>query len=233
MTGACARCGVAYMVSPFNKGRQRYCSARCRNAALDTAVAEWRLCSGCARLYPVSRQAVRKGSYQRLHACAIPALEPREAICLTCLTVKAAGHMASAAHKRAAYRARFVPVEPHPTTCSQCGVTFVGKWQTQCPACSSEVHRRSRRRRRARIAAVPSKTYRAVDVYERDGWRCHLCGESTRRDGRWPHPKAPTIDHLVPISAGGGDTLANVATAHSICNTRRGASGPAQLRLIA
>ncbi|MBX3031925.1 MAG: HNH endonuclease [Chloroflexi bacterium] len=48
-----------------------------------------------------------------------------------------------------------------------------------------------------------------------------------------PHPKAPTVDHIVPISAGGADSLINVATAHFECNWRRSDGGNAQLRLVA
>jgi 5-methylcytosine-specific restriction endonuclease McrA len=48
-----------------------------------------------------------------------------------------------------------------------------------------------------------------------------------------PHPKAPTIDHIIPLSAGGDDTKANVRLAHFLCNSRRGNRGDVeQLKLI-
>jgi len=47
-----------------------------------------------------------------------------------------------------------------------------------------------------------------------------------------PHPKAPTIDHIVPLSAGGDDTKANVQLAHFSCNTRKNVGGSQQLRII-
>lgn len=47
-----------------------------------------------------------------------------------------------------------------------------------------------------------------------------------------PHPKAPTIDHLLPVSAGGDDVRANVRLAHFICNSRRGSGGIVQLALV-
>lgn len=48
-----------------------------------------------------------------------------------------------------------------------------------------------------------------------------------------PHPKAPTIDHVVPLAEGGADTAANVRLAHFICNSMRGnRGGGEQLALI-
>ena len=36
-----------------------------------------------------------------------------------------------------------------------------------------------------------------------------------------PDLLAPTLDHLIPLSQGGLHVLANVATAHFICNSRK------------
>jgi len=47
-----------------------------------------------------------------------------------------------------------------------------------------------------------------------------------------PHPKAPTVDHIVPVSEGGDDTRANVQLAHFVCNSVKGARGSQQLALI-
>jgi len=34
-----------------------------------------------------------------------------------------------------------------------------------------------------------------------------------------PHPKAPTIDHVIPLSKGGTHEPANVQLAHYYCNS--------------
>lgn len=47
-----------------------------------------------------------------------------------------------------------------------------------------------------------------------------------------PHPKAPTIDHVVPVSEGGDDTRTNVQLACFRCNSAKGARGSQQLALI-
>ena len=69
------------------------------------------------------------------------------------------------------------------------------------------------------------------DVGDRDGWKCHLCGKRVNPLIKNPDPKGPTIDHLIPIAAGGLDSFDNVALAHWSCNSARGARGLAQLRL--
>ena len=65
-----------------------------------------------------------------------------------------------------------------------------------------------------------------AEVYARDGGRCHICAEPVPRD-------QASLDHLVPISAGGEHSMANVSLAHRACNSRRGPGRtPAQMRLF-
>jgi 5-methylcytosine-specific restriction endonuclease McrA len=48
-----------------------------------------------------------------------------------------------------------------------------------------------------------------------------------------PHPKAPTIDHIVPLAAGGDDIKANVQLAHFLCNSvKSNQGGNEQLILV-
>ena len=69
-------------------------------------------------------------------------------------------------------------------------------------------------------------------VWLRDGARCHLCRKSVDLTLSGTLPEGPTIDHLVPISAGGTREPENLALAHRVCNVRRGNRGAAQLRLV-
>lgn len=91
----------------------------------------------------------------------------------------------------------------------------------------------SRHRRRAALKGVEVRPYADGDIYQRDGWRCHLCGRAIERRRAWPHPMSKSIDHLVPISMGGADVPENVAAAHLRCNMSRGNRGVAQLRWTA
>ncbi|MFD3741593.1 HNH endonuclease [Streptomyces sp. NPDC058629] len=93
-------------------------------------------------------------------------------------------------------------------------------WQQKC------------RRRRAAKRGGASETYTLVQIAERDRARCGLCGGRVAMKQRVPHPKAPTIDHVIPVSEGGDDTRANVQLAHFQCNSAKGARGSQQLALI-
>ena len=59
-------------------------------------------------------------------------------------------------------------------------------------------------------------------IYERDGWKCHICGDPVSREYDPHDPFSPTLDHLIPRAAGGPDEPNNLATCHAICNARRG-----------
>lgn len=111
--------------------------------------------------------------------------------------------------------------------CAHCGDYFV-RHSTTLPTrwCSP----RCRNAWKTRVHGLDGVDPR--EIFERDGWRCHLCGKLTDQTKIHPHPRAPTIDHLVPQSVGGGHDPANLATAHSLCNSIRRDQGTVQLALI-
>lgn len=88
------------------------------------------------------------------------------------------------------------------------------------------------RRRRAARRGGRSEAYTTAEIAARDRFRCQLCGGRVAMTKAVPHPKAPTIDHIVPVSEGGDDTRANVQLAHFVCNSVKGPRGSQQLALI-
>lgn len=82
------------------------------------------------------------------------------------------------------------------------------------------------RAKRYGCAYDPSVTLKKL--IERDGLRCALCGGLCDPDDKgWSEyfgPTAPTIDHIIPMSKGGGHTWGNVQVAHAICNCCKGDS---------
>ena len=120
--------------------------------------------------------------------------------------------------------------------CQRCGTGFVVDRGRGSPPryCSRRCRRADNRaRRRARKSgAYVTRVWRRR-VFERDGWTCHLCRRKVRRSAVVPHPLAPVIDHVVPLSAGGAHEPANCRCAHFICNSiKRDAGGGEQLLLI-
>ena len=99
-----------------------------------------------------------------------------------------------------------------------------------CRACADqaalESRRKSRRIRkgmdRARMRRARVEPVDPFKVFERDGWRCHLCGCKTPKEKRGTyHPKAPELDHIVPLSKGGEHSYRNTACACRACNAAK------------
>lgn len=138
--------------------------------------------------------------------------------------------------------------------CVECQRTFTqrthwGKPEVCCPACKParsarmrEEWRRSpaglsskraaKSRRRARIRGVEHEAIDPIKVFERDKWRCHICGCKTHKGKRGTcDPKAPELDHVVTLSEGGSHTWGNVACSCRACNASKGARSMGQLGL--
>jgi 5-methylcytosine-specific restriction endonuclease McrA len=69
-------------------------------------------------------------------------------------------------------------------------------------------------------------------VFERDKWKCHICGMKTMPALRGSNEdSAPELDHIVSLADGGSHTWANLACACRQCNGRKGAASFGQLHL--
>lgn len=60
------------------------------------------------------------------------------------------------------------------------------------------------------------------ELYERDSWTCYLCGHCVDREGDPNGNHAPSLDHVIPRSAGGSDDPENLRTCCRSCNSRKG-----------
>jgi hypothetical protein len=118
--------------------------------------------------------------------------------------------------------------------CEECGVLFVRRAGRVGRCCSARCRKRAGKRdRKHRLrAAGPANLITVRKLAERDGWVCHICGKRVGKSYNPQHDRAPSIDHLVPVSAGGTHTWDNVALAHRQCNWERSNEGVAQLRLV-
>lgn len=107
--------------------------------------------------------------------------------------------------------------------CRRCGVQFVGKqnYSGQVPCyCSKRCSTADTRdRRRAQKAGVTLTKGRRHRVFERDCWVCQICGDPVNRQTVVPALDAATIDHRIPLAAGGAHEEANWQTAHFYCNS--------------
>ena len=115
--------------------------------------------------------------------------------------------------------------------CAECGKPFENVYGVKNRVyCSSECMRRrnqriAKARRRARQRGLPHDSIDPIAVFERDGWRCHICGGLTVLELRGSiEPDAPELDHVVALANGGSHTWGNVACAHRRCNQDKGAA---------
>ena len=94
---------------------------------------------------------------------------------------------------------------------------------------AAKVHRRRNLTRDEAIGRANAKRRRWVRnlLIEKHRGACHLCGEQVdlRNENG---PRYATVDHILPLSKGGTDALANLALAHASCNQRKGARVPSQ-----
>lgn len=82
--------------------------------------------------------------------------------------------------------------------------------------------RANHQKRRALKSAVPAADIVPGEIFERDGWRCGLCGEGIDPAAAYPDPLSASLDHVVPLSLGGHHIPDNVQAAHLSCNVRKG-----------
>jgi len=88
-------------------------------------------------------------------------------------------------------------------------------------------------RHRAHHYGVDYEPVKRSAIYERDAWRCGICSLKVDSRLKYPHPKSPSLDHVIPMALGGGHTYINVQCAHLICNSRKSHHGTGdQLALI-
>lgn len=83
------------------------------------------------------------------------------------------------------------------------------------------------RKRRAHKASVISEAYTDKEVLEKYGSICHICGigidlSIPRKGKRANWGESLHIDHVIPLSKGGPDTLDNVRPSHAFCNISKG-----------
>lgn len=260
---ACLTCGELFEPRRSGGKPQVRCSARCRDRAAAKATriknAPMRVatCAECGERVThqergrprrfcgdeCKRRVSNRSARRRRLPIRDPHPEPR--ICLHCQATFAPrrrdqvycrpGCAQNASQKRRRNGGDLRQGVIFKKSCIECGEGFDAK-KINARWCSSLCRRRftGREESRRRGPVRPdSKPYTDLEIFDRDGWVCHLCGKPIDpKADRRTHIGA-TIDHLVPLSEGGADDPANVAAAHNRCNKAKGVRAMnEQLRLI-
>lgn len=224
----CATCGVVFTPSrPGGKAKR--------------AGTRWGVYCGRACQYEAQKKPAQPPKQKPVAECRV---------CGAAFTRRTAGHKTCSdacraevnrSSARVAFQLRYQASNPKtPRPCGECGEPFTpvyGTWRRRfcSDACMRRnVKRASKQMRRARKRGSDAEAVSALRVFERDGWRCHICTRKTPRAKRGTtHPRAPELDHIVPLANGGAHTYANTACACRECNGRKGATTYGQPSLLA
>jgi len=123
--------------------------------------------------------------------------------------------------------------------CAWCGGLVSSSMRSDAKFCSSACNSKAHASTR-KASTRAGLTNRSGDlislsyVGERDRWRCGICGGRVSKGLVHPDPRAPSLDHVVPLSLGGAPTdPTNLQLSHLRCNLRKGNTPTGeQLRLI-
>jgi 5-methylcytosine-specific restriction endonuclease McrA len=136
--------------------------------------------------------------------------------------------------------AEILAAKPLVRICIHCGVDMPQAMRADSKFCSEtcsnrahaitrKMHRRIGLAGRKKGAPLLERNY----IAERDKFRCGLCGGRVDMKLQHPDPLFGSIDHIVPLSRGGTNDLANLQLAHLRCNlSKNDRGGDEQLRLI-
>lgn len=256
MSVPCRGCGVLVVVG--RRGRlPRYCGARCRPpkikpkkiGAFVTAV-----CDNCGVSFSYTRSRARPRRWcsvscgnafnyrKRGYRSVLADVPPRRCvICGSEFMVKSRkARVCSGRCREILAGRRLGPIPPKP--CFKCGRPFTpktrrGKYCSKKCACAYKGWTESAKAhwqiRRARKRGVGYEYVKPVEIFDRDGWCCQICGVSVTRSCGVRDDRYATIDHIIPVSRNGPHNRRNLQTACWSCNSRKRASTVGQqLRLI-
>ncbi len=199
----CPECTSTFQQPEFGRPR-KFCSDQCKQRVGNRAQNRRRL--------PAPKQPDRQC------ACgAVFAPRRRDQICCTPTCAR------SQSQKRRYNGGERRQGAAFPATCLECATDFIAK-KAGTRWCSVRCRNRAARREasRRRGSNEGSVPYVDRDIFERDGWKCHLCKKPVDPTTPRTDPGGATIDHIIPRSLGGVDAPANVATSHWLCNRSKG-----------
>jgi len=129
--------------------------------------------------------------------------------------------------------------------CKQCGKEVAVEYPNKAKRfCSSKCARRfagasrnrlygRNHRERARRFGVEYEPIKPIEIFERDNWHCRICGRETPKELRGTiRANAPELDHIIPMSLGGGHVALNVQCVCRRCNIEKSNKDRAQLILV-
>ena len=223
-------CLVCHAPIPWRFGtgpQARFCSRRCRDRGRPIRATA---CAACSRSH-LGTSAHRRGfcskrcstTWRAAHRINDNLSDPdKNRNCATCEKSFRLKHL----RRKRRFCSRACMNAEATIICPECGdMTRRRLGARFCRRCARRSkNRASTIQRRARLRGVERSRVDPFVIFERDGWRCYLCGTEAPRHLRGQrHPWAPVVDHVIPLKAGGAHMPSNLRTAHRRCNGQKGA----------
>lgn len=257
----CAQCGATELPLTTAGKKAKYCSASCKwraqtlrrnpdSGTRRTNVDRTCTCNGCGKQYENKRRRTDgEGSSYCSRECAFADKAKAESsyiyagYCLCCgkpfVSRRARSFCSLACHPVREY----VSIAPAMRTCTTCGISFAApKAKTrpsdfcgaECKAAALSKQRRvSHSRRRAITRTAKVESVDPFKVFERDKWRCQLCGTKTPKTKRGTYdPTAPELDHIITLAEGGEHSYRNTQCACRKCNGAKSSRSKGQLLMF-
>lgn len=120
--------------------------------------------------------------------------------------------------------------------CEVCGATFEYHMGRGRRYCSEACRRKSEQAMAARRASMAFRRYKRrngidsslneyvdpYEIFERDGWKCQICGGETPRELRGKNkPNSPELDHITAVCRGGLHNRQNLQCCCRSCNMEK------------
>lgn len=215
----CVHCGGALPPKPQNGPRSSYCSQPCRRRADYVRNFERRSAAAAEKLSEARATTVKKCPQCGVSFSPAKSLKQRfcSKKCGNDFTRDLPGTQCSGVGCSRPVRAKGL-----------CNMHYKallrseGRLSTKTPWTDERRDAHYRREALKRQTAVSDRPVILADIAERDGWKCGLCGKRVRKDLMHPHPMSKSLDHVIPLSRGGGHVPENCQLAHLRCNVSKG-----------
>lgn len=215
----CATCGGSFVAK---MPRAKYCSRKCKKVA-------W-IKADPIRAIQQQRDK-KKRELQRLHAS--ESFQRRKVGRELAKTLRLLLPMKRALEREGLAKA----------PCAVCGCEvgigdkgarkYCSKACKESSAVTQEIRRRSRSSYYAAKKANTIEAFDPIEIFERDKWRCQICGVKTPRALRGTSdPRAPELDHIIPISQNGPHARFNAQCACKRCNRAKSDKPLGQMLLV-
>jgi 5-methylcytosine-specific restriction endonuclease McrA len=113
--------------------------------------------------------------------------------------------------------------------CELCRQAEIMYWRNELIRRGDQIRANGRKARAKRLAALNNHTILEKDILNRYGTTCHICKQpidlnAPRQTGKLGWEKGLHIDHVIPLSRGGDNTIENVRPSHGYCNITKNAT---------